>query len=76
LESSLSLTAAVQQSVLEASVTDMPFAYSLAQAESGWAWRILDEQGETVAQGVDLNQLAAQAAVEHAIRQAAAETRL
>jgi hypothetical protein len=54
----------------------MPFAYSLAQAESGWAWRILDEQGETVAQGVDLNQLAAKAAVEHAIRQAAAEARL
>lgn len=54
----------------------MPFAYSLAQAESGWAWRIFDEEGEMVAHGVDLSQLAAQASVESAIQRAAAEARL
>lgn len=57
-------------------MTDMPFAYSLAQADSGWAWRIFDEQGEMVAHGTDLSQLAAQAAVEDAIMRAAAEARL
>ena len=31
-------------------MTDFPFAYSLAHAECGWAWRIFDEDGETVAQ--------------------------
>ena len=57
-------------------MTDSPFAYSLAHAESGWAWRIFDEDGETVAQGVDLSQSDAQASVETAIRMARAEARL
>ena len=56
-------------------MTDLPFAYSLAHAESGWAWRIFDEEGETVAQGLDLSQSAAKAAVESAIRMAASEAR-
>ncbi|MES3030373.1 MAG: hypothetical protein V4820_21255 [Pseudomonadota bacterium] len=56
-------------------MTDFPFAYSLAHAESGWAWRIFDEEGETVAQGLGLSQSAAQAAVESAIRMAASEAR-
>jgi hypothetical protein len=59
---------------VEALMTDFPFAYSLAHAESGWSWRIFDE-GETVAQGLDLSQSAAQAAVESAIRMAASEAR-
>lgn len=54
-------------------MTDFPFAYSLAHAESGWTWRIFDEEGETIAQGLDLSQSAAQAAVESAIRMAASE---
>lgn len=54
-------------------MTDFPFAYSLAHAETGWTWRIFDEEGETVAQGLDLSQSAAQAAVESAIRMAALE---
>ena len=45
-------------------MTDLPFAYSLAHAECGWAWRIFDEDGETVAQGLDLSQSDAQASVE------------
>lgn len=57
-------------------MTDSPFAYSLAHAESGWAWRIFDEDGETVAQGLDLSQSAAQASVETAIRIATFEARL
>jgi hypothetical protein len=64
------------QHELEASVTDMPFAYSLVQAESGWTWRIFDEEGETVAQGLDHSQIGAQAAVESAIMRAAAEARV
>lgn len=55
---------------------DMPFAYSLAQAESGWTWRILDEEGETVAEGLDLSQVGAQAAVLSAIQQAASEAQI
>jgi len=58
-------------------VPDTPFAYSLSHVESGWRWRIYDEQGETVASGQNLSQSGAQAAVEDTIRQvAAAETRL
>ena len=57
-------------------MTDSPFAYALAHAESGWAWRIFDEDGETIAQGVDLSQSDAQASVESAIRIAATEARL
>ncbi|MBB3890927.1 hypothetical protein GGQ61_001644 [Phenylobacterium haematophilum] len=56
-------------------MTDLPFAYSLAHAECGWAWRIFDEDGETVAQGLDLSQSDAQASVESAIRTAASEAR-
>ncbi|MFN3512867.1 MAG: hypothetical protein ACK41C_07480 [Phenylobacterium sp.] len=56
-------------------MTDLPFAYSLVRDEAGWSWRIFDEDGETVAQGLDLSQTSAQAAVESAIRQAAAEAR-
>ena len=56
-------------------MTDFPFAYSLAHAESGWTWRIFDEEGETVAQGLDLSQSDAQASVESAIRTAASEAR-
>ena len=63
-------------SPVEALLTDSPFAYSLAHAESGWAWRIFDEDGETIAQGVDLSQSDAQASVESAIRIAATEARL
>jgi hypothetical protein len=59
----------------EARMTDLPFAYSLAHAECGWAWRIFDEDGETVAQGHDLSQSEAQASVESAIRMAAMEAR-
>ncbi len=55
---------------------DMPFAYSLAQAESGWTWRIFDEEGETVAEGLDLSQVGAQAAVLSAIQQAASEAQI
>ena len=62
-------------SFAEARMTDLPFAYSLAHAECGWAWRIFDEDGETVAQGLDLSQSDAQASVESAIRTAASEAR-
>ena len=61
---------------VEALLTDSPCAYSLAHAESGWAWRIFDEDGETIAQGLDLSQSDAQASVESAIRIAATEARL
>ncbi|MDP3853467.1 hypothetical protein [Phenylobacterium sp.] len=57
-------------------MTDMPFAYSLSHAEAGWAWRIFDEEGATVAQGTDLSQSGAQAAVESAIARASSETRV
>lgn len=56
-------------------MTESPFAYALAHAECGWAWRIFDEDGETVAQGLDLSQSDAQASVETAIRTAASEAR-
>lgn len=56
-------------------MSEMPFAYSLVHAETGWTWRIFDEEGETVAQGLDHSQMGAQAAVESAIQRAAAETR-
>lgn len=57
-------------------MTDFPFAYSLAHAEAGWAWSIFDEEGETIAQGLDLSQSDAQASVESAIRTAASEIRV
>ena len=28
-------------------MSEMPFAYSLVHAETGWTWRIFDEEGET-----------------------------
>jgi hypothetical protein len=49
-------------------MTDPPFAYSLAPAERGWSWSVYDEDGETVATGLDLSQSDAQAAVEATIR--------
>ncbi|MBP6545282.1 MAG: hypothetical protein KA220_01085 [Phenylobacterium sp.] len=49
-------------------MTDQPFAYSLAHAERGWSWSVYDEDGETVATGLDLSQSDAQAAVEATIR--------
>lgn len=55
---------------------DMPFAYSLAHAEFGWAWRIMDQDGETVAQGLDHSQTDAQESVDCAIRRAASEVRV
>ena len=55
---------------------DTPLAYSLAQAERGWTWRVLDEDGKTVAAGVDFSQSAAQAAAEATIRRVAMETRV
>lgn len=66
---------AVQHGYVEARMTDSPYAYSLAHAEAGWAWRIFDEDGEMVAQGLDLSQSDAQASVETAIRMAASEAR-
>lgn len=56
-------------------MTDQPFAYSLAHAERGWSWSVYDEDGETVATGLDLSQSDAQAAVEDTIRRAASEMR-
>ncbi|MDO8380456.1 hypothetical protein [Phenylobacterium sp.] len=56
-------------------MTDQPFAYSLAHAERGWSWSVYDEDGETVATGLDLSQSEAQAAVEDTIRRAASEMR-
>ncbi|WP_421934053.1 hypothetical protein [Phenylobacterium sp.] len=56
-------------------MTDQPYAYSLAHAERGWSWSVYDEDGETVATGLDLSQSDAQAAVEDTIRRAASEMR-
>jgi hypothetical protein len=57
-------------------VSETPFAYSLSHVESGWAWRIYDEDGETVASGSDDTQSEAQAAVEATIMRVAREIRL
>jgi hypothetical protein len=54
-------------------LTDQPYAYSLAHAESGWAWSIYDVDGETVASGLDPSQSDAQAAVEATLRRVASE---
>jgi hypothetical protein len=50
-------------------MTDEPrsFAYSLRQGESGWNWSVFDEEGVTVAGGVDADRAAAQAAVEQTL---------
>ncbi|MFN3520930.1 MAG: hypothetical protein ACK4YQ_01680 [Phenylobacterium sp.] len=55
---------------------DTPFAYSLSHVESGWTWRIYDEEGETVASGSNVSQSGAQAAVEATIRRVAEQSRL
>lgn len=52
-------------------MSELPFAYSLSHEERGWAWRVFDEDGETVAAGAQASQSDAQAAVEASIRQAA-----
>lgn len=52
-------------------MTDQPFAYSLTHAESGWTWRVYDEDGEMVGAGADLCQSDAQASVEDLIRKVA-----
>lgn len=57
-------------------MSETPFAYSLSHVESGWAWRIYDEDGETVASGSDDTQSEAQAAVEATIMRVAREIRL
>jgi hypothetical protein len=57
-------------------MNDAPFAYSLAHAETGWAWRVLDEEGEIVASGLDLSRSDAEEAVEATIQRAAAEYRV
>jgi uncharacterized protein YegP (UPF0339 family) len=49
------------------------FAYSLSHAEDGWRWRVFDEDGETVADGVHDSQAAAQGAVESMLRAAGAD---
>ena len=46
------------------------FAYSLSQAEQGWAWRVYDEAGEIVDAGLRQTQNAAEAAVRLAISEA------
>lgn len=55
---------------------DQPFAYSLTHVESGWSWRVYDEDGETVATGAGFSQSDAQAAVEDSIRRAMAGVRV
>jgi hypothetical protein len=44
--------------------------------ETGWTWRIYDEEGETVASGSNVSQSGAQAAVEATILRVAQEIRL
>ena len=46
------------------------FAYSLSQAEQGWAWRVYDEAGEIVDAGLRATQHAAEAAVRLAMTEA------
>ena len=46
------------------------FAYSLSQAEQGWAWRVYDEAGEIVDAGLRKTQQAAETAVKLAISDA------
>lgn len=56
-------------------MTDTPFAYSMSHVDTGWSWRIYDEEGETVASGYDSSQSGAQAAVEATIMRVASEQR-
>jgi hypothetical protein len=46
-------------------------AYSLSQAETGWLWSVYDEDGETVARGLDSSRAAAQAAIDAMLNSAA-----
>ena len=50
------------------------FAYSLAQDELGWRWRVYDEGGEIVASGRRKTQDAAELAVRQAINTALCST--
>lgn len=52
-------------------MSELPFAYSLSHEELGWTWRVMDEDGQTVATGAHASQSDAQAAVEATIRRAA-----
>jgi len=52
------------------------FAYSLAQDELGWRWRVYDEEGEIVASGRGKTQDAAELAVRQAINSALCSTGL
>lgn len=47
-------------------------SYSLKSKEQGWAWYVVDEDGETVASGVAVDRDVADAAVRHAYQAAAA----
>ena len=50
------------------------FAYSLAQDELGWRWRVYDEAGEVVASGRRKTQDAAELAIRQAINTALCST--
>jgi hypothetical protein len=52
------------------------FAYSLAQDELGWRWRVYDEEGEIVAAGRRKTQDAAELAVRQAINTVLCSTAL
>lgn len=52
-------------------MTELPYAYSLNHDERGWAWRVMNEDGETVATGENASQSDARAAVEASIRSVA-----
>lgn len=52
------------------------FAYSLAQDELGWRWRVYDEAGEIVASGRAKTQDAAELAVRQAINTVLCSTAL
>lgn len=57
-------------------MTDQPFAYALSHVESGWTWRVIDEEGETVAFGSTGSQSGAQAEIEATIARVAGEVRV
>lgn len=42
------------------------FAYSLSQAEEGWAWRLYDENGDIVAAGSSVTRADAEQSVSQA----------
>jgi uncharacterized protein YegP (UPF0339 family) len=51
-------------------MTELPYAYSLSHNEGGWAWRVMNEDGETVATGANASQSDAKSAIEASIRSA------